>query len=152
MAYTTAEGRQQLLDTLADAIGEIGFALASLGAAYEALDNTTADALEEQLFGPVQKAYGRAKRTYASFADRSGLSTPAFEQDSAGPPSTGAKGFIDNAVHAVGGANGHLSNLQDAPELIEVGDAELRRDVAELRGLIDDFPQRARELTRRLGR
>jgi hypothetical protein len=152
MAYTTAEGRQQLLDLLGDAIGEVGYALASLGAAYEQLDQASADSLEDQLFGPVQRAYGRAKRTYGSFADRSGLSTPAFAQDSPGPPSTGAKGFIENAVHAIGAANGHLQALQDSDELIEVGDAELRKDVAELRGLIDDFPQRARELTRRLGR
>lgn len=152
MAYTTAEGRQQLLDTLADAIGETGYALASLGAAYEQMDQASADALEEQLFSPVQRAYGRAKRAYGSFADRAGLSTPAFQQDEAGLPSTGASGFIENAVHAIGAANGHLSTLQDSDEMIEVGDAELRKDVVELRGLVDDFPQRARELTRRLGR
>jgi len=58
MAYTTVEGRQELLETLAEAIDEIGFALASLGAAYEQLDEPTADRLEEELFGPVQVAYG----------------------------------------------------------------------------------------------
>ena len=53
MAYSTLEGRQELLDGLAGAIDDIGFALAALGAAYEQLDEPTADRLEEQLFGPV---------------------------------------------------------------------------------------------------
>ena len=61
MAYSTAEGRQQLLDGLADAIEELGYALTALGAAYEQLDVTTADKLEEELFGPAQRAYGRGK-------------------------------------------------------------------------------------------
>jgi len=153
MAYTTSEGRQQLLAQLADAVDEIGFALASLGAAYEQLDDATADKLEEELFGPVQRAYGRAKRAHVAFADRAGLPNATFEQDeSAGRPSTGAKGFIDNAVTAVGAANGKLATLQDSPELLEVGDLEFRKDVSEIRELLGDVPHAARELTRRLGR
>ena len=35
MAYTTAQAREQLLDSVAQAIEEIGLALASLGEAYE---------------------------------------------------------------------------------------------------------------------
>src|ERR1700759_4210908 len=54
MAYTTAEGRQQLLGDLARAIEELNVGLAALGAAYEALDERSADRLEEQLFRPVQ--------------------------------------------------------------------------------------------------
>ena len=61
MAYTSAEGRQELLDGFAEAIESIGHALAALGAAYEQLDERNADRLEEELFGPVQGAYGRAK-------------------------------------------------------------------------------------------
>ena len=95
MAYTTLEGRRELLDTLAGAIDDIGLALASLGAAYEQLDEPTADRLEEQLFGPVQVAYGRARRTHAEFARRHGLTSRAFETPSPGLPSTGAKGFIE---------------------------------------------------------
>ena len=60
MVQTTVEARQQMLDTLAEATEEIGFALASLGAAYEQLDVSHADELEEELFRPVQLAYGRA--------------------------------------------------------------------------------------------
>ena len=65
-----ADARQDLLDALAEAIGELGLALATLGEAYELLDENSQDRLEEQLFGPIQKGYGRAQRTYASFAER----------------------------------------------------------------------------------
>src|SRR5258707_12180031 len=99
MAYTTVEGRQDLLDPLAEAIDEIGFALAALGAAYEQLDEPTADRLEEELFGPGQVAYGRAKRTYTEFAGRHGLPGRTFEARPPGLPSTRAQGFIQNAVH-----------------------------------------------------
>ena len=58
MAYVTREAREELLETIAEAIGEIGTALAALGAAYEQLDERTADRLEEELFRPVQVAYG----------------------------------------------------------------------------------------------
>ena len=51
MTYLTAEARQQLLDEIADAIDELGTALAVLGAAYELLDERSADRLEEELFG-----------------------------------------------------------------------------------------------------
>jgi hypothetical protein len=152
MAYTTAEGRQELLEALADAIDEIGFALAALGAAYEQLDVTTADKLEEELFAPVQRAYGRAQRTYAAFAERAGLGTQTFEPQQAGLPSTGAKGFIDEAVDGISTAAGKLSSLQDSPTMLEVGDGELRRGLAEVRELIDPLSHVARELTRRLGR
>jgi hypothetical protein len=152
VTYTAAEGRQELLDLLGEAIEEIGFALASLGAAYEQMDQASADALEEELFGPVQLAYGRAKRTHASFSERAGLTGATFEAGSAGLPSTGAKGFIDNSVAAIGAADGRLAALQDSPMLLEVGDIELRKSLAELRELIGGVPHRARELVRRLGR
>ena len=67
---TDAEVRQELLDGIGEAVDELGTALAALGTAYELLDERSADRLEEELFGPVQKAYGRAKRTYADFAAR----------------------------------------------------------------------------------
>jgi hypothetical protein len=38
MAYTSSEARQELLDTLAQAANELGFAGACLGEAYEQLD------------------------------------------------------------------------------------------------------------------
>ena len=109
MAYTSAEARQELLDTFAEAIERIGLALAALGAAYEQLDEQNADRLETELFGPVQVAYGRAKSTHAQFADRHGLAGRTFEAPSPGIPSTGAKGFIDNAVGAVAEADSALA-------------------------------------------
>src|SRR5205085_10741040 len=96
-AYTTEEGRQELLDTLAEATDELGFALAALGAAYEQLDEANADRLEAELFGPVQVAYGRAKRTHAGFASRHGMPSRTLEAASPRLPSAGPKRFIHNA-------------------------------------------------------
>jgi hypothetical protein len=152
MAYTTLEGRQELLDTLAGAIDDIGLALASLGAAYEQLDEPTADRLEEQLFGPVQVAYGRAKRTHAEFARRHGLTSRAFETPSPGLPSTGAKGFIEGATNATARADSALAALQDSMLPVEVGDAELRAGLMDVRELLGGLRERARELVRTLGR
>src|SRR2546421_3039882 len=114
MAYTTAEGRRELLDTIAEATDEIGFALAALGAAYEQLDEANADRLEEELFGPVQVAYGRAKRTQTEFASRHGLPSRSFETPSPGLRSSGPQGFIDAAIDATDRANSTLVTLQDS--------------------------------------
>jgi hypothetical protein len=152
MAQTTVEARQQLLDTLAEATDAIGVALASLGAAYEQLDEHLAGELEQELFRPVQLAYGRARRTHTGFAGRHGLASRSFEPPSAGLPSTGAKGFIDSAVVAVGLADSTLAELQDSLLPVEVGDAEVRASLAELRGLVGRFAERAREIVRTIGR
>jgi hypothetical protein len=152
MAYTTAEGRQELLDELATAVDRLAFALAALGAAYEQLDERNADRLEEELFGPVQVAYGRAKSTHAGFAGRHDLPRRTFEAAEAGLPSTGAKGFIDEAVAAVAEADAALAELQDSGLPAEVGDRELREALTGVRGLLDGVRQRARELERTLGR
>jgi hypothetical protein len=152
MAQTALEGQQQLLDALAKATDEIGYALASLGAAYEQLDVYNADELEKELFRPVQLAYGRARRTYSEFAGRHGLPGRAFEPASAGLPSLGVKGFIENAVGAVGEADNTLATLQDSLLPVEVGDAGLRAALAELRELIGGTGQRARKLGRTIGR
>jgi hypothetical protein len=152
MSYTTVEARQQLLDALGEATDDLALALASLGAAYEQLDDQQADRLEEQLFRPVQRAYGRALSTHAGFARRHGLPIRAFTTPSPGAPSTGVKGFIENAVHAVGNAEGELVALQDSLMPIEVGDAELRAGLAEVRQLIDGLSPRARDIVRTFGR
>ena len=152
MAYTTAEARQELLDTFAEVIDEIGLGLAALGAAYEQLDEHNADVLEDKLFGPVQLAFGRAKSAHAGFAGRYGFTSGPFESASAGIPSTGAKGFIDEAVDAVARADGALSALQDSMLPAEVGDAELRAALANGRELLGGVRVQARELERTLGR
>jgi hypothetical protein len=152
MAYTTAEGRQEILDELARATDEIGFALAALGAAYEQVDEQTGDRLEEALFRPVQGAWGRARRTYAAFAERAGMEGRSFEQPSAGLPSHGARGFIDEAVEAIGAADGILAELQDSMLPVEVGDPELRAGLADVREHLGTVSSGARELVRTLGR
>jgi hypothetical protein len=152
MAYTTAEGRQELLDGFAEAIEHIGLALAALGAAYEQLDEHNADRLEAELFGPVQRAYGRAKSAYAQFAERHGMPSRTFATPSAGIPSTGAKGFIDSAVSDTTAADGALSALQDSSLPTEVGDVELRAALTDVREQLGGVRQRARELERTLGR
>ena len=52
MAYATQEARQHLLDTVAEAIAELQIAVAALGAAYEQLDEQSADRMEDALFRP----------------------------------------------------------------------------------------------------
>ena len=64
---------RQLLDDLAAAIDQLAFALACVGEAYDELDERAADVLEEEIFKPLQAAYGRAKRTHSEFARRYGL-------------------------------------------------------------------------------
>jgi hypothetical protein len=152
MVRTTEEGRRQLLATLADATEEIGRALVSLGAAYEQLDVARADQLEEELFRPVQLAYARARRLHAEFAGRHGLDAREFAAASPGLPSTGAKGFIENAMVAVGKADTTLAELQDSLLPVEVGDGELRAGLAELRELVGGPARRGREVVRKIGR
>jgi transcriptional accessory protein Tex/SPT6 len=152
MSYTDAEARQQLVDTVAEAIDAIGSALAALGAAYEQLDEHSGDQLEAELFRPVQVAYGRARRTYADFAGRHGLASRTFEQPAPSHPSTGAKGFITEAVEAVERADTTLSTLQDSMLPVDVGDPELRAGLSEVRELLGGARARARELVRTLGR
>lgn len=152
MPYTTADARQELLDTVAEAIEELGAALASLSEAYEQLDESNADRLEAELFGPVQMAYGRARRAHATFAERHGLPAVTFAPAVAGAPSQGIKGFLDSAVQAIGRADRLLAALQDSMLPVEVGDVELRGDLESVRALLGGLGSRARELVRTLGR
>jgi hypothetical protein len=152
MAYDTAEARQELLDDVAEATDDIGVALAAVGAAFEQLDDYNADKLEQELFRPIQMAYGRAQRTHREFAERYGLPSRTFDSASAGLPSQGVKGFLDAAVNAVGEADRTIAQLQDSMRPVEVGDAELRAGLSEVRRLIGDVPRRASELVRGLGR
>ncbi|HTZ88042.1 MAG TPA: hypothetical protein VMB05_15350 [Solirubrobacteraceae bacterium] len=152
MPYTTADARQGLLDTVASAIERLGQALAALGEAYEQLDEPTGDRLESDLFGPVQLAYGRAQRTYKGFADRYELAGRTFAPAPAVAPSTGAQGLIGSATQAVGEADAIIAELQDSLAPVEVGDAELRDGLREVRELLGPLGDRSRELVRTLGR
>jgi hypothetical protein len=152
MAYTDAEARQQLLAALAEATDFLAEALASLGAAYEQLDERQAERLEEQLFRPVQRAYGRAQRAHSEFASGHGLPAREFAAPAALAPSAGVKGFINDAITAVGRAEAELVALQDSLMPVEFGDANLRAGLADVRELIAGFPQRARDFLRTFGR
>jgi hypothetical protein len=152
MSYVAGEARQEMLHTLGEATDHIAAALAALGSAYEQLTTVPADRLEEELFAPVQAAYGRARRTHTGFAQRHGLPERRFIPAPPGLPSTGVRGFIDNAVASVGEADAELAELQDSMMPVEVGDAELRAGLAEVRELLGQIPGRAREFTRTLGR
>ena len=152
MPYTTADARQGLLDTVAIAIEQLGIALAALGEAYEQLDEQSADRLEEQLFRPVQLAYGRAQRTYAGFAERHALSPRTFSPAPATAPSAGVRGFIDSATASAAAADTTLGELQDSMAPVEVGDAELRDGLRGVRELLGQLNGRAREFVRTLGR
>ena len=152
MAYSTVEARLDLLDDVAQATDQLAVALAALGEAFEQLDDHTAERLEDQLFRPVQLAYGRAKRTHADFAGRHDLPTRTFQAASPTLPSNGVKGFVAGAVDAVREADTTLATLQDSMRPVEVGDAELRAGLSEVRRLIADVPSRAAQLVRVFGR
>jgi hypothetical protein len=152
MPYTTADARRGLLDTVAGAIEHLGVALAALGEAYEQLDEMSADRLEQRLFRPVQLAYGRAQHTYTAFARRHRLPVRDFAPAPATAPSTGVRGLIDSAVASVAGADAMLGELQDSMAPVEVGDAELRDGLREVRELLGRLDGRSREFIRTLGR
>jgi hypothetical protein len=153
VARTALEDRQQILADLAIAIDQLAVATACLAQAYEQLDESTADRLEQELFRPAQKALGRAKRTYGQFAGRVALPAHEFEAaPSAGLPSQGVKRFVERAAEACAEAGGTVAALQDSMLPIEAGDPELRVGLAEVRELIDEVPGRAREFLRTLGR
>ena len=152
MSYSEAEARQQLLDALGEATDQLARALAALGAAYEQLDDQQAERLEAQLFLPVQRAYGRARRTYLEFASRYRLSEREFGLPSPGVPSTGVRGFIEDALAAVDKAELELVALQESDVAIDVGDAELRAGLSEVRRVLDGLSQHAREFLRSFGR
>ena len=152
MAYVTQEARQELADSVADAAGQIGTALNALTAAYEALDEASQDTLEEVLFGPVQRAFGRASRTATAFAERHGITVPAVTQRPAVLPSRGVKGHIEDAAEAVFIAESILTELQDSLSPVEVGDAELRAGLAEVREALASVPAAAERFIGRFGR
>ena len=67
-------------------------------------------------------------------------------------PRLAAKAIIDSAVEAVGRADAAISTLQDSMLPVEVGDAELRAGLQDVRRLLGNLRGPARELVRTLGR
>jgi hypothetical protein len=152
MTYIAAEARQELLDEVARAIDELAVALAAFGDAYDQLDERSADTLEEQLFRPVQSAYGRAKRTHTEFAARHGIGSRSFAAAPSGAASHGVKGFLETAVESVEESDHLLGELQDSMLPVEVGDPELRAGLAEVRQTLAAVTPRAAHFVSRFGR
>ena len=152
MAYSAEEGRLRLLEDLARALTQLSVAVASLGEAYELLDEHLADTLEQTLFRPVQAAYGRATRTLNEFASRHQVQAPAPAAGSSGPHASDPRVYVQRASQAVEQADLIIAELQDSMLPVEVGDRELREGLAGVRELIAGLPSRGRDLLRTVGR
>jgi hypothetical protein len=152
MAYVTAQARQELLDTIARATDEIGKALGAVGEAYEQLDEQTADRLEDELFKPIQGAYGRARRTHSEFATRHELPTRTFAPAALGHGNASVRDQIEDAADAADEADAILADLQDSMMPVEVGDPELRAGLSEVRRLLGEIPGATDRFVRVLGR
>jgi len=111
-----------------------------------------AEALEEQLFRPVQGAYGRGRRTYTEFAQRYGLSPRSFEPGSQGAYSADPRVHLERAVAAIERADQVVAEMQDSMLPVEVGDRELRDGLTATRELIAAAPAHGRQLLRTIGR
>jgi hypothetical protein len=152
VAITAREAREKILDDLGASADHLALAVACLGEAYELLTVGPADRLESELYRPVQRAYGRCKRTYAGFAERSGLPAREFQSPAPGRPSQGVKSFLERALIATAEADRGVADLQDSMLPIESGDADLRAGLTEVRELIGGAPAATREFLRTLGR
>ena len=151
MAYTTEEGRTQILDDSAAAVQQLSIAIASLGEAYEHLDEQSGDRMEAALFRPLQSAYGQLKRTHAEFASRAGL--PGRDFPAAPPPAPeDPRSSLEHAADAMQAADEILAELQDSLLPVEVGDLELRSGLSSTRSLIAPLPERCDDFIRTLGR
>jgi hypothetical protein len=152
VSYTTLEARARIIREVDQAADQIQLALDYLGDAYEQVDESLGDRLEEQLFGPVQGAYARARRTKSEFVSRHGLTDRNGHELDAGSRPHGAIALIEAAGEAVEQAEQWLAELQDSMLPVEVGDEQLRAGLAETRSLLAPLPARAGELVRILGR
>jgi hypothetical protein len=147
-----SDGRRQLLDGIALATDQLAVALSALTEAYEHLDEASAEKMEAGLFRPVQAAYGRARRTHATFAASHALRSRDFSLPPPGAPIRGARGLIEDAVAAIESADGTLISLQDSLAPVEFGDRELRDGLAEVRISLERARGAARDLLRTFGR
>lgn len=151
MAYSTDEGRTQILDDAAAAVDQLSIAIAELGEAYEHLDEAAGDRMEAELFRPLQSAYGQLKRTHGEFARRVGL--PGRDFPSAAPPAPAdPRVSLEHAADAIQAADEMLAELQDSLLPVEVGDRPLRSGLSDTRSVIARLPQACDEFVRTLGR
>jgi hypothetical protein len=59
---------------------------------------------------------------------------------------------VDHAIEAVSAADTAIAGLQDSQLPVEVGDAEVRAGLTDVRQLLDGAPERGREFVRMFGR
>ena len=152
MTQSTIDARRQLREVLTSAAERLNLALGLLGAAYELLDERAAEQLEQELFGPVQHAYGRLRRTCTEFASRYELPPCEFPPAPEAAPGHGVHALVEDAIAQCAGADDELGALQDTMLPVEVGDRELREGIAETRSRIARVPDAARRLLRTFGR
>jgi hypothetical protein len=152
MSYTSEEARRQLLDDLADAVDALSLALASLGEAYEEVDDQTAELLDAELFRPIRSAYARARRTHTEFARRYALPEREFAPEAVVAHSGDPRVHIERALDATERADHLIAEMQDSMLPVEVGDRELRDGLSETRATIAAVPARGRQLLRTIGR
>jgi len=152
MSFTSADGRAQLLEVIGAAADRLSVALGLLSGAYDLLGEVAAERLEDEVFRPVQLAYGRIRRTHADFAARYEMQSREFAPSPEGAPSRGVGGLLEAAVGEVLAADGELATLQDSMLPVEVGDEELRAGLADVRTRLAGVPGAAREMMRTFGR
>jgi len=151
MSFAASDARRELLEEVALAVGELARAIAAIGEAYDALDEHMADRLEEELFRPLQGAYAAATRAHAGFASRHGLPAQRFEPADRPAPQP-VRALVERAADDAAHADQILADLQDSMMPVEVGDAELRAGLADVRRRLGDVPARAEGVIRVLGR
>ena len=150
---TAARRAQELLDEVGDATDDLGVALAALGAAFEALDDYNAERLEEELFRPVQIGL-RARAAHPQRVRRAATACRTARSPRRRPATRRRASRASSTPRSPPSAapTRALAQLQDSMRPVEVGDAELRAGLSEVRRLIADVPRRASELVRGLGR
>jgi hypothetical protein len=151
MGYTTEEGRTQILDDAAAAVGQLSIAVAALGEAYEHLDEQAGDRMEAVLFRPLQGAFGQLKRAHSEFAQRSGLPSRDFPAAPTRAPED-PRASLEHAADAIHSADEIIAELQDSLLPVEVGDQQLRSGLSGTRTAIAQLPEACDEFIRTLGR
>ncbi|HEY8466940.1 MAG TPA: hypothetical protein VIL04_09060 [Solirubrobacterales bacterium] len=152
MPISTEEARAEIVAELGVAEQQLELALSCLGDAFELLAVGAAERLEDELFRPIQRAYARAKRTRAGFAERVRIPAPTPERLLTGGPSQGAKALVERAAEAAHQADRVLSELQDSMLPVEAGDGDLRSGISETREQLARVGRAASEFLRTFGR
>ena len=112
LAYTKLEGREGLLEALAESAELVGAALEYLGAAHQRLDDQSAERLEEQLLARCSVPTPAPGPILAS---PPGTASPSAASNEPAVPPGSLKGgeLIEMAANEAEGADEMLAGLQD---------------------------------------